>query len=380
MSLVDEDGILTLSSYIFAFDSFLRRKLQKLSTLQQGSIDNIIQTIFNMYDEQSIDAVVIEDILTGLLVLSPEEPNIKADYLMNLLYPDLTTIQLHSLETCIESILHLVTALHISTDVDLIDELITRIYTSIDILDNDTISISTFKYCISFVYSYFDMTQNSSLLSTQHIQHENDEQDLNVVDEDNSSIFLEIINSRSILHFTYISASDLVEIFIENSINNVITKDSFLHIMSCLCMLEGGSMQYELNDISSHLFDFFEDENKVFVQDLLQGLLLLTNDVPLNKAQVMFSLLNQENGCITSYELEKLFLHCLRVLICCCDSVSMKLSETHMELDVLAKYAAVRCFKLLELSPLASIDFEAFQQIVETCITLSHTQLLLQYV
>ena len=379
---LDEEGILTFASFLFALETVFKRKTQRISPHAQLALDSIIRGIFEVYDHDLLDAVLFEDIVCGLLLFTHDSATRKAEILSELYCPDNESrINRTVTETTIEAVLRLVVAMDpdflVGTSFEeVVEDLLSHINATIEADDHD-IPVSMFQYWVSFIYRHFGNLQfesRSGMLDPYEGYVYEDESEDQLAKIDDNQVLGEMENARDILHLQNISSSELMEIVDEYSTNGEISKDDFLLVVDLLTTLHGDEMEGDKAlQLGAEIFDYFDENDIVDSKEMLCGLILLTDSSPIDKLAAVFGLLKPDGELLSSYEMQQLFLHCLRVVMCCSRTAAGKLESANEELEDLARHAMITSFRFLGLSPLENIDFDGLKRIADRCVALSYT-------
>ena len=379
---IDEEGILTFASFLFGVETILKRKTRQVSLRQQLALDSIIRRVFEVYDQDTLDAVLFEDIVCGLLLFTRDSSARKAEILTDLYCPEgECSVSRTAIEATVEAILKLVVALDpdflVGTSLaDLVQDILKHIHATMDQHDED-IAVSAFQYWISFVYRHFGKLQHESSCDDSYEGYVyEDEAEDQLAKIDDNQVLSEMEYARKLLHLENISSMELEEIIYDYSINGEICRRDFLLVFDLLCSLQGEDLEDDsAAQLSSQIFGYFDDNGVADSKDVLCGLILLTDSSPIDKLAAIFGLLkaDSEGDVLSSYEMQKLFLHCLRVLMCCSKTAAGKVSGVYENLEDLAQHAMTTSFRFLGLSPLENIDFDGLKRIADRCVALSYT-------
>ena len=377
---LDEEGILTFASFLFALEIIFKRKTQRVSPRQQLALDSIIRGIFEVYDHEVLDAVLFEDIVCGVLLFTHDTATRKAEILSELYCPDNeSSISRTAMEATVEAILRLVVAMEpdflVGTSFEeVVQDLLSQINATMDAEDSE-IPVSMFQYWVSFVYRHFGNLQDESRMQDPYegyVYEDESEDQLSKIDD--HQVLGEMESARDTLHLQNISSSELMEILLEYSANDEISKDDFLLVVDLLTTLQGDETEGDRAlQLGAEIFDYFDDDGLADAKEMLCGLILLTDSSPIDKLAAIFALLQADGQVLSSYEMQRLFLHCLRVVMCCSKTAAGKLLSANEALEDLARHAMITSFRFLGLSPLESIDFDGLKQIADRCVALSYT-------
>ena len=438
-SSMNEDGLISLPAYIRAFETALGQSIHaNLGERSRSSLDRVIRRIFSCFDSLQVEACFYEDLVCGILLLTKDPPEMKSEVLVNLFFPEdfakgvgetgPRTMSSQAIEVCSEAVARLGRALEIDV-YDFVARLAKQSLEQLSIeekrRDYDVMAVDIFwQFCYALFADLQAFPPSSNAAdSTLRIKGENlkDDRVFISVDEeeeeemestndftyggfvyqdtdsrpitslDRSIVANELSSSRRRLHLTNVKATELRDIFLENSLRGgVISRSSFVFILELLSTIDQETAALDEKDLADDLrrsqslglriFDFFLDpdgrkgDDVVELNALLTGLIILSDSPAAAKLEVIYSIHTANNHrLLKRTDVDLILLSILRVILCCSDAVAVRLSAVETDLESLVRQTTGALWTLLKISPDEKVSLDLLSQIMDRCIALSYT-------